>query len=66
MIVSNNTDKLDLSAFGLSVKNDLIDAGAIIELSTGAMIDLIAPGGDGVIYIEVMNLGQWGNSGFIF
>jgi Ca2+-binding RTX toxin-like protein len=63
---ANDTGKLDMSAFGLSSKQDLLDAGAIVELTMGTMIDLTALGGDGVIYVEDMALGQWGNSDFIF
>ncbi|WGI20541.1 calcium-binding protein [Amylibacter sp. IMCC11727] len=63
---ANNTDQLDLSAFAVSSRQDLTDAGAIIANGTGSIIDLTKIGGDGVILIEDMSIGAWGNSDFIF
>ncbi|MGH1578372.1 calcium-binding protein [Planktotalea sp.] len=63
---NNNTDKLDLSKFALSSRQDLTDAGAIIENGAGSIIDLTAVGGDGVIYVEDMSVAQWSNADFIF
>lgn len=62
----NNTDKLDLSAFAVSSRQDLTNAGAIIENGAGSIIDLTAIGGDGEIMVEDMSVAQWSASDFIF
>ncbi|MGH1576604.1 calcium-binding protein [Planktotalea sp.] len=63
---NNNTDKLDLSAYGISSRQDLTDANAILADGAGSIIDLRQIGGDGVIYVEDMGVGQWSNPDFIF
>ena len=63
---NNNTDALDISVFGMTSRQDLTDAGAILENGAGSIIDLTQIGGDGVIYVEDMSVAQWSNSDFIF
>jgi hypothetical protein len=57
---------VDLRAYDVSLGQDLTDAGAIIELGAGTMIDLRLLGGEGVIYVEYMGINAWGNSDLIF
>ena len=62
----NNADKLDMTAFALTSRQDLTDAGAILERGAGSIIDLTAIGGNGLIYVEDMTVAQWSASDFIF
>jgi len=62
----NNIDRIDLSAYGLTSRQDLTDAGAIIANGSGSIIDLTLIGGDGVIYVEDMTVAQWSNHDFVF
>lgn len=63
---ANNTDKLDLTAFAVSSRQDLTNADAIVGNGAGSIIDLTQIGGDGVIYVEDMSVAQWSASDFIF
>lgn len=62
----NDIDRLDLSSYGLTSALDLTNAGAIIANGTGSIIDLTLIGGDGVIYVDDMSVGQWNGADFIF
>ena len=62
----NNVDKLDLSAYNVNSRNELFSKGGIFSDGSGSIIDLTVVGGDGIIMVEDMSVGDWSASDFIF
>ncbi|MGV6812328.1 MAG: hypothetical protein ACWA47_08785 [Brevirhabdus sp.] len=63
---ADNTDQIDLSAFGLQNFNALNSSGALSQDQDGVIIDLSLIGGSGSIYVEGMTLAQMDAADFVF
>ncbi|MCP5075907.1 MAG: hypothetical protein GY947_21775 [Rhodobacteraceae bacterium] len=62
----DGNDDIDLTAYNLSGRSDLVAAGAMTDTALGAVIDLSLVGGNGTITVTGMLVADLNNSEFIF
>ncbi|MCP5073070.1 MAG: calcium-binding protein [Rhodobacteraceae bacterium] len=63
---TDGTDQIDLSAYNLGGRGDLVAAGAFTDTALGAVIDLSLVGGTGTITVTGMLVADLNNSEFVF
>ncbi|MCP5073071.1 MAG: calcium-binding protein [Rhodobacteraceae bacterium] len=62
----DGSDQIDLTAYNLSGRGDLVAAGAFTDTALGAVIDLSLVGGTGTITVTGMLVADLNNSEFVF